>query len=398
MKYPDIEFDPFFVWSHRPRIMYSPGLRAETAYEMEQLGGTRAVIYTDKGLVDAGVVDMVTEEINKSDLTLAGTFDDIVQDARIDIVNEAAVFYKKNKADCMVVIGGGSVMDTAKAVNIMIGEGHDDFAPLADQAALHDTAQLLPPHIAFPTTAGTGSEITTGIVVLDVEQKLKIAVSHPYCNCDIAMLDPELTTKLPPRITAFTGMDALTHAIEGMTSTAAEPIGDALSLHAIRLIVKYLPVAVKEPENVDARGHMLLASTMAGMAFSNTMTGAVHALAHALGGQYGIPHGLANGMMLPHVMAFNIEEAPERFMLIADAMGCDVAGKAPLEAAKLAVEAVHTLKKEIGLTDTLKDHGVKDDDDVLNALAEQAVGDSQVSYNTRYAEEEDLLEIYKNAL
>jgi len=398
MKYPDIEFDPFFVWVNRPRIMYSPGLRSEIAYEMDQLGGTRAVIYTDKGLVNAGVVDMVTEEITKSDLVLAGVFDEIVQDARIDVVNEAAVFYKKNKADCMVVIGGGSVMDTAKAVNIMVGEGHDDFAPLADQAALHDTAKLLPPHIAFPTTAGTGSEITTGIVVLDVEQKMKIAVSHPYCNCDIAMLDPELTTKLPPKITAFTGMDALTHAVEGMTSTAAEPIGDALCLHAIRLIMKYLPVAVHEPEDVDARGQMLLASTMAGMGFSNTMTGAVHALAHALGGQYGIPHGLANGMMLPHVMAFNVEEAPERFMLIADAMGCDIAGKNPLDAGNMAVEAVHALKKEIGLTDTLKDHGITDDEDVLSALAEMAVGDSQISYNARYAEEEDLLEIYRKAL
>ncbi|MBN1881773.1 MAG: iron-containing alcohol dehydrogenase [Deltaproteobacteria bacterium] len=398
MKYPDIAFDPFFIWLHRPRIMYSPGLRAEIAYEMEQLGGTRAVIYTDAGLVDAGVVDMVTEEIKKSGLALVGVFDEIVQDARIDVVNEGVVFYRKNGADCMVVIGGGSVMDTAKAVNIMIGEGHDDFAPLADQAALHDTAKLLPPHIAFPTTAGTGSEITTGIVVLDVRQRQKIAVSHPYCNCDIAMLDPELTTKLPPRITAFTGMDALTHAIEGMTSTAAEPIGDALSLHAIKLIFTYLPAAVKEPENIDARGHMLLASTMAGMAFSNTMTGAVHALAHALGGRYGIPHGLANGMMLPHVMAFNVEEVPERFMLIADAMGCDVAGMDPIDAGKLAVEAVHALKKEIGLTDTLKDHGVTDDGEDLSALAELAVGDSQISYNPRYVEEEDLLEIYKDAL
>ena len=143
---------------------------------------------------------------------------------------------------------------------------------------------------------------------------------------------------------------------------------------------------------------MLLASTMAGMAFSNTMTGAVHALAHALGGRYGIPHGLANGMMLPHVMAFNVEEVPERFMLIADAMGCDVAGMDPIDAGKLAVEAVHALKKEIGLTDTLKDHGVTDDGEDLSALAELAVGDSQISYNPRYVEEEDLLEIYKDAL
>jgi len=398
MKYPDVTFEAFFSWSNRPRVMYSPGLRAEVGFEMGQLGGKKVVVFTDKGIVKAGVADMVIEEIKKSDLELVGVFDNIVQDARLDIINEGAKFYRKSGADCMVVIGGGSVMDSAKAVNIMIGGGHDDFKPLAEQAALYDDAKHLPPHIVFPTTAGTASEVTTAMVVLDTEEKVKIAVTHPFCNGDIAMLDPELTVKLPQKITAFTGMDALTHAVEGIVSTAAEPIADALGLHAIRLIFKYLPIAVHEPENVEARGNMLIASNMAGMAFGNTMTGAVHATAHSLGGLYGIPHGLANGIMLPHVMAFNVEEVPERFMMIADAMGVVVESMDAVKAGKMAVEAVKNLRKDVGLTETLKDFKVAAEGDAFKTLIEHAASDSQISYNPRYVEEDDIRALYLKAM
>jgi alcohol dehydrogenase class IV len=298
----------------------------------------------------------------------------------------------------MVVIGGGSVMDTAKAVNVMIGSGDEDFQPLADQAALWDDAVPLPPHIAFPTTAGTGCEVTNAMVVLDVKAGAKLSVTHPYCNCDLAMLDPELTVKLPAKVTAFTGMDALTHAIEGTTSTAAHPVSDALCLHAIRLISKYLPIAVKEPDNIDARGGMILASTLAGMGFVNSMTGAVHATAHALGALYGIPHGLANAIMLPIVMDFNVEEVPDRFMVVADALGVNVEGKDPVEAGKLAVKAVRNLKKEIGLTDNLKDFDVPADDEKLAPLVELAAADSQISYNAKYIEEDEILKLYMEAI
>ncbi len=398
MIFPDVEFDPFFSWVNRPKIMYSPGLRSEVGYELSELGGKKVVVFTDKGIVDAGVAQMVIDEIEKSDLELVGVFDGIVQDARIETINEGAKYYKKVGADSMVVVGGGSVMDTSKAINIMIGEGHDDFKPLADQAALYDTAKRLPPHIAFPTTAGTGSEVTSAMVVLDVEEHLKIGVAHPYCNCDIAMLDPELMVKLPPKITAFTGMDALTHAIEGMTATSQEPIADALCIHAIRLIVKYLPIAVNEPEDVEARGYMLIASTLAGMGFGNSMTGGVHATAHALGGLYGVPHGMANGIMLPLLMDFNTEEAPEKFMLIADAMNIDCNKIDPKEAGTLAAGVVRKLKKECGLTETLKDFDVPDDAEKLQQLVEIASGDSQVGYNPRYLEEEDILKLYLEAM
>jgi alcohol dehydrogenase class IV len=397
MKYPDLELSSFFIWSNRPRIMFGPGIRSEIGFEMKALGGKRVLIITDKGVVNAGVAEMVAEAIRKSDLELVGVFDSIVQDARIDIINQGAAFYREKGADCMVVVGGGSVMDSAKGINILIGDGTDDFQPLADRAALWDDAKPLPPHIALPTTAGTASEVTTAIVALDVNARVKLQITHPY-NADIAMLDPELTVKLPPKITAFTGMDALTHAIEGVTSTSASPIGDALGLHAIRLIFKYLPIAVNNPENIEARGHMLIASTLAGMCFGNTMTGAVHATAHALGAHYGIPHGLANGIMLPVVMEYNIEDAATRYMMVADAMGINVDGMEPAEAARAAVQGVKDLKEAVGLTEKLKDFGVPGDRDKLLPTVELACSDSQISYNPCCAEEEDILNIYLKAL
>jgi alcohol dehydrogenase class IV len=397
MKLTEIAFEPFFTWSNRPKILYAPGVRSELAFEMKKLGGHRVAVFTDRGIVDAGVAEMVLEEIRNSDLELGGVFDKIVQDARIDIINQGAALYRECQADCMVVVGGGSVMDTAKAINIMIGNGVEDFKPLAEQGALWDDVNRLPPQIVFPTTAGTGSEVTYAMVILNAEAGVKMAATHPQ-NADVAMLDPELTLKVPPKITAFTGMDALTHAVEGVTSTTAEPISDALGLHAIRLIFQSLPVCVREPENVQARGNMLIASTMAGMCFGNAMTGAVHATAHALGGKYGIPHGLANSIMLPWVMEYNLHEGAERYAMAAAAMGVDIRGMTPDEAAQAAVQAVRWLKEEIGLKETLRSFGVPADPEKLAPMVDLAACDSQLPFNTREAGEEDILNLYLKAL
>lgn len=397
MRYPDMNFEPFFTWMIRTRIMYSPGLRKEVGFEMSQLGAKKVLLFTDKGLVDAGIADMILKAAADSELEVAGVFDAIIQDARIDIINEGAAFYRQKGADGAIALGGGSVMDSVKAVNILIGTGEEDFAPLAAQGALWEGAAPLPPHIAFPTTAGTACEVTNSIVVLDEAAGAKLPVTHPYCNADIAMLDPELTLNLPAKITAFTGMDALTHAIEGVLSTTASPIGDALGLHAIRLVSRYLPLAVREPDNIDARGNMLIASTLAGMCFVNTMTGGVHALAHALGGRYGIPHGLANAILLPEVMAFNLPESASRFLMIADALGLDVGGLDPMAAGQMAVQAVRDLRREAGLTQTLRDFGVPADRQALQPLIDLAAGDGQISYNPRDLDEDDIYQLYLKA-
>jgi alcohol dehydrogenase class IV len=397
MKYPDVLFEPFFAWRNRPMVMYKAGVREELGFEMEKLGGTKAVLYTDKGLVQAGVAEMVIEAIKASSLELVGVYDKIVQDARLDLINEGAAFYRACGADCMVVVGGGSVMDTAKAINILIGGGLDDFTPLAEQVGLFEGAKPLPPHIAFPTTAGTGAEVTFAMVVLNDVDHVKVACAHPYCNADIAMLDPELTVKLPPKITAFTAMDAMTHAIEAITTPSANPISDGLALHAVRLITKYLPVVIKDPKNVDARGYLLIASTMAGMAFINSFTGGVHATAHALGALYGIPHGLANSIMLPHVMNYNLKETPARFAMVADAVGIKVDDLTTEEAARAAVQAIRDLQKAVGLTQTLKDFGVPENREALQPLIDLAMGDSQLPYNPRYLEEDDVYKLYLKA-
>jgi len=398
MKFPGLDFDPFFTWVIRTRVMYSPGLRNEVGFEMSQLGGANAVLFTDKGLLAAGIAEMLIEAIQKSELKLAGVFDGIRQDAQIDIINEGAKFYRQCGADCVIALGGGSVMDTVKAVNILIGAGEEDFAPLAAQAGLWDGAKPLPPHIAFPTTAGTACEVTNAIVVLDTQAHAKLSVSHPYCNSDIAMLDPELTVKLPAKITAFTGMDALTHAIEGVVSKCAGPISDALGYHAVRMIGRYLKTAVDTPDDIEARGNMLIAGTIAGMCFINALTGAVHALAHALGGLYGIPHGIANTILLPEVMEFNLPEKPERFGMIADALGVPVNGLEPEEAGRKAVEAVRKLRKDVGMTQTLKDFNVPTDRQALQPLIDLAMGDGQMGSNPRDMSEDDVYEIYLKAM
>ena len=178
---------------------------------------------------------------------------------------------------------------------------------------------------------------------------------------------------------------------------SANPISDGLGLHAIRIITKYLPEVMKNPENVEARGYLLIASTMAGMSFINAFTGGVHATAHALGALYGIPHGLANSIMLPHVMTFNLEENPARFVLIADAMGVKIDGMTPEQAARAAVQAVKDLQKSVGLTQTLKDFGVPEDREALQPLIDLAMGDSQLPYNPRDLEEDDVYNLYLKA-
>ncbi|MBN2282295.1 MAG: iron-containing alcohol dehydrogenase [Deltaproteobacteria bacterium] len=397
MKYPVLGFEPFFTWGCRSKIMYKPGAREELDFEMEKLGGTKAFLYTDKGLVQAGVAEMVIDTIKASSLELAGVYDKIVQDARIDLINEGAALYRECGADCMVSVGGGSVMDTAKAINILIGKGLEDFSPLADQVGLFDDAEPLPPHIAFPTTAGTGAEVSYGMVVLGDATQGKITCAHPYCSPDLAMLDPELTVKLPPEITAFTAMDAMTHAIEAITTGSANPISDGLGLHAIRLIMTYLPEVMKNPENIEARGYLLIASSMAGISMANALLGAVHSTAHALGALYGIPHGLANSIMLPHVMTFNLEENPTRFVFIADAMGVKIDGMTPEQAAGAAVQALKDLQRSVGLTKTLKDFGVPESREALQPLIDLAMGDAQTPYNPRYLEEDDVYDLYLKA-
>jgi alcohol dehydrogenase class IV len=256
--------------------------------------------------------------------------------------------------------------------------------------------RLQTPHIVIPTTAGTGSEVTAGAVILDKQQGQKIINFENFNIPRVAILDPRLTENLPPGLTASTGMDAMTHAVESYTAQQRNPISDAMALHAVRLISRYLPRAVSHGSDMLARGQMQIAALLAGWAFSNAMVGLVHAMAHSLGAVCRVPHGLANGILLPHVMAYNLEEIPSLTADIAQALGADISGMSPMAAGQTGIDKMNELSRSIGLPRRLKDTGV--DETQLKKCAELSISDGSIIYNARMIfEPGEVLEIYHKA-
>ncbi|MCL6598411.1 MAG: iron-containing alcohol dehydrogenase [Alicyclobacillus macrosporangiidus] len=298
-----------FQFSVRTSVTSGAGSRALLPETVRGLGGRRAVLFTDKGVTNAGITEKVAElfRVMPGPVQLVGIFDEIEQDAKASIINRAARFYKECAGDSLVALGGGSVLDTVKGVKWMLHKGLTDIRKglTGNVIETWPKAQYIPiPHVALPTTAGTGAEVSPIAVVFHDELQVKVNLIHPFVNADVALLDPELTVGLPPRVTAFTGFDALTHAIEGYFSPQANPMTDAYALHAVRLILENLPTAVHRGEDLSARANMLVASTLAITAFSMALNAIpVHNMAHAFGARFGIPHGLANAVLLPNVMA-----------------------------------------------------------------------------------------------
>jgi alcohol dehydrogenase len=252
------------------------------------------------------------------------------------------------------------------------------------------------PHIAIPTTAGTGSEVTYAFVLKDYEKNQKLLYGDDYIIPNTAILDPVMTQTLPPMLTATTGMDALTHAIEAIHALQAEPISDTMAFGAIRLIMEYLPRCVENGDDLVARGQQQIAATMAGVAFSNAQVGLVHAMAHSIGALCGVPHGLANSILLPYVMKYNMDECPDRYALVAEAMGVKEKGMSDEEAAEAAINAVWELTRRMGVPQKLREVGVTED--VLPQAADMSLGDGSLVYNPKMIFEADqVLEVYKEA-
>jgi len=292
--------DLSFIYYNPTKIIFGEGSIKEIGIEAEALGGTRAVVVTDRGVVEAGLAGEVEEALGRK---YVGTFDGAVQDSGFHIVNEGAKFAREAGADTIVSVGGGSSIDTAKGISILLKEG----GQMQDYSGFQLLSRPQTPHIAVPTTAGTGSEVTYAAVVKDWENNEKILFCDNHIIPRVAILDPLLTAGLPPPLTASTGIDALTHAIEALHALQAEPIADAMALQAIRLIAAYLPRCVANGDDLFARGQQQIAALMAGVAFSNAQLGLVHAMAHSLGALFNVPHGLANSLLLPHVMLYNLE-------------------------------------------------------------------------------------------
>ncbi len=370
------------------KVVFGVGLVSELPMEISELG-KKAVLVTDEGIIKAGLVDIVKEKIGDK---LAGIYSDIPQDTGMDVIDRGAEYAKSVGADVVVSLGGGSVIDTGKGMCIVMKEGEN----MRSFQGMQVLTRPQTPHIVIPTTAGTGSEVTAGMVILDREQGQKIIMFENFNIPRVAILDPVMTEKLPPNLTASTGMDALTHAVESYVSVQRNPISDSVALHGVRLISKYLATAVNDGSDLTARGQMQVAALLSGWAFSNALLGLVHAMAHSIGAVKGIPHGLANGIILPHVMRFNTEEVPELLSDIAEAMGVQIKSLDPKEAAEAGVKKIEKLMDEIGHPSRLRDVGATEED--INVSAELAMSDGSIVYNPRMIfDQEEVLSVFKDA-
>lgn len=380
----------FFEFLLRPRVLYKAGLVDELGHEIARMNGTRAVIVADPGVARAGLLGRVRAGLEGS-VEVVGVFDQVPANSSVAVVEQGAAYARDQGADLLVAVGGGSPIDTAKCMRILLAEG----GSLHDYEGYNLLERPLTPMIAVPTTAGTGSEVTPFAVIRDEQAHLKMTFSSPFLAPDLAVLDPEMTRTLPRGLTAATGMDALTHAIEAFVSSEANPISDSLGLYAIDMISNNLRAATHTGEDLEARGQMLVASCMAGMAFSSGFVGIVHAMAHAIGGAFEVHHGTANSILLPYGMRFNSVAVPNRFSRIARAMGVNAGGRAEEDVIADGIAAVSSLAADCMLPARLRDVGVPED--AIPSLAETSLGDAAIFTNPRAATLDEVIDLLREA-
>lgn len=367
--------DLSFLFYAPTRIVYGVRSAGDVAMELHGLGCEKALLVTDRLLYDS--TDLVKGIEKTLGDACVGVFADVPSDSGVHVVDQGYRLARDRGAQGVVSVGGGSVIDTAKGIALLLREGGE----LRDYQGFQMLTRKVAPHVCLPTTAGTGSEVTYVAVIKDHDKKQKLLFGDHHLIPDVAILDPLLTVGLPPHLTAATGMDALSHAVEALTSSQREPIADALGLHAIRLIKHWLPAAVENGADLNARGHMLIAATLAGAAFGNAQVGLVHAIAHTVGARHGVHHGLANAIAMPYVMRFNNPEVAEQQASIAEALGVDTRDLSVEQAGLAAADAVARLGAELGLAATLKDAGVPEAD--LETCAQVALSDGAIIYNGR---------------
>jgi alcohol dehydrogenase len=372
------------------RVVFGDGVVGELPLECKRLGIERALVVTDRILREK--TDVITRVEKVLGGRLGGIYDGVIPDTGVEVIDEGARVARQAGCDGLISVGGGSAIDTAKGMAIVLTEG----GSIRDHQGASRLTRRQTPHISVPTTAGTGSEVSLYIVVKDHSAHEKMHFMDDRIIPDAAILDPSLTVGMPPQLTAATGMDALTHAIEAYTSINRNPVADGLALQAIRLIAEHLPRAVAEGSDKVARGQMLLAANIAGMAFNSTGVGLVHAMAHVVGARHGVHHGTANAICLPHVIRFNSDELGARYREVAEALGVDARGLGDEMAGEAAAQAVALLNARIKLPLRLRDVGVPESD--LDACAEHSLADGAIVYNGKFAAEKDLvLGVYKNA-
>ncbi|QXE91181.1 iron-containing alcohol dehydrogenase [Geomonas subterranea] len=367
------------------------GSAKETGEQVKALGASKALIVTDKGLSAMGVADKIKEQVEAAGVK-AVIFDGAEPNPTDINVHDGVKVYQENGCDAIISLGGGSSHDCGKGIGLVIGNG----GHIRDFEGVNKSTKSMPAFVAINTTAGTASEMTRFCIITNTDTHVKMAIVDWRCTPNIAINDPLLMVGKPAALTAATGMDALTHAVEAYVSTIATPITDACAIKAIELIAEYLSKAVANGEDLEARDRMAYAEYLAGMAFNNASLGYVHSMAHQLGGFYNLPHGVCNAILLPAVSQYNLIACPKRFADIAKALGENVDGLSVTEAGQKAIDRIRTLSASIGIPTGLKALNVKEED--LAIMAENAKKDACQFTNPRKATLEQVIQIFKDAM
>jgi alcohol dehydrogenase len=368
------------------------GSYKEIGKQVKALGGKKPFICTDKGITKAGITQKIVDLIKQDAGVDTVVFDGTVPNPTDTNVHAGLKIFIDKKCDLIISLGGGSAHDCGKGIGIVSTNG----GHIRDFEGVNKSTKPMPPFIAVNTTAGTASEMTRFCIITNTSNHVKMAIVDWRVTPNVAINDPLLMVGMPPALTAATGMDALTHAVEAYVSTIATPVTDACALQAIRLIATNLRAAVANGADMLARDNMAYAEYLAGMAFNNASLGYVHAMAHQLGGFYDLPHGVCNAILLPHVEKFNLIAKVDRFVEMAKAMGENVEGLSPRDAAELALIAIKQLSVDVGIPSGLTELGVKTKD--LKTMAMNAQKDACGFTNPRTPTLDDIIQIYKWAL
>ncbi len=374
-----------------PEFVFGPGSSRLAGQYADNLGIRKVLLVTDKHLMECEWPSRVMDSLAQAGVGYT-VFHDVSPNPRDNEVMDGAALFRENDCDALVAVGGGSPMDCAKGIGIVITNNRH---VLSFEGA-DNVPRPGPPLICIPATSGSAADISQFCIITDTRRKVKIAIVSKAMVPDVSLVDPVLTTTMSKALTAHTGLDALTHAIEAYVSNASSPVTDLHALEAIRLVRKHLVTTIHEPDNLDARMGMSLASTFAGLAFSNAILGAVHAMAHSLGGKLDLPHGQCNALLLDFVMDYNFDAAPEKYFKIGKFLDAELNDEMSYEEKKHAtLEAVRALKRETGVTGSLADLGVSAED--LKLLTEHALKDPCMLTNPKSPLTADIESIYEKA-
>ncbi len=394
---PDREHDapqaeaPRLVKFHAPEVVFGPESLGEAGYAATRLGARRPFVVTDPGLVEAGWVDQLLVALRAEGLDPV-LWTEVTPNPKDHEVRRAHERYAEAGADVIVAIGGGSCIDAAKGVAVLSGNGGD----ILDYAGIDRMTRPIPPLLMIPSTSGTGADVSQFCIVTDTERHVKITILGRALVPDISITDPRLLTTMPDWLNAATGLDALTHGIESYVSRAHNPLADGHALNAVGLVSQHLRSTITHPQLLEHRAKMAQASLQAGLAFTNAILGATHAMSHQVGGLLDAPHGVVNGVLLPHVIRYNARAMPDRFVGLARSAGLHVDGVPGEEAAEVLANHVRALADDVGVPKGLAELGVTEDD--LDTLAGTTLDDACLATNPRTASRDEIWDLFREAL